>query len=182
MTWTPIAPGDIDADSPITTTLIAALRDNVAAAFNKDSGAPQLANDYITDAMISSPATGSTVVKRVKGTSDISSTSGTYPTWDADYEATGLIVVGTALVSGVIKVQWEMKAASGGTVWAKVMVNGVTQGSPQSTTFTTYSAYSQDATVSAGDLIQFSIRLGGGAAWYCRSIDALADSAKLCIS
>ena len=40
MTWTTIPDGDIDPDSPITTSLVTALRDNVAAAFAGDSGAP----------------------------------------------------------------------------------------------------------------------------------------------
>ena len=42
MAWTIIPDSDIDPDSPVTTGLMTALRDNVAAAFAGDSGAPQL--------------------------------------------------------------------------------------------------------------------------------------------
>ncbi len=52
MVWTAIPNSDIDADSPLTTGLLTALRDNVASAFAKDSGAPVLANNYVTDTMI----------------------------------------------------------------------------------------------------------------------------------
>jgi len=42
MTWTVIPNSDIDPDSPITTGLMTALRDNVAALANGDSGAPSI--------------------------------------------------------------------------------------------------------------------------------------------
>jgi len=42
MAWTVIPDSDIDPDSPVTTGLMTALRDNVAAAFAGDSGAPTL--------------------------------------------------------------------------------------------------------------------------------------------
>jgi hypothetical protein len=50
--WVSIPNGDIDPDSPITTSLITALRDNPIAITEKASGAPVLANDYIATAMI----------------------------------------------------------------------------------------------------------------------------------
>ena len=52
MAWTVIPDSDIDPDSPVTTGLMTALRDNVAAAFAKDSGAPVLANNYVVEAMM----------------------------------------------------------------------------------------------------------------------------------
>ena len=52
MAWTIIPDSDIDPDSPVTTGLMTALRDNVAAAFAKDSGAPVLANNYVVEAMM----------------------------------------------------------------------------------------------------------------------------------
>ena len=42
MTWTAIPDSDIDPDSPVTTSLMTALRDNVAAFAVADSGAPKL--------------------------------------------------------------------------------------------------------------------------------------------
>ena len=68
MTWVVIPDSDIDPDSPITTGLMTALRNNVASAFAKDSGAPVLANDYIVNAMIN---TGAVNADSISG-SDIS--------------------------------------------------------------------------------------------------------------
>ena len=42
MAWTIIPDSDIDPDSPVTTGLMTALRDNVAAVANGDSGAPPI--------------------------------------------------------------------------------------------------------------------------------------------
>ena len=42
MAWVTILDGDIDPDSPITTSLVTALRDNVAALAAGDSGAPEI--------------------------------------------------------------------------------------------------------------------------------------------
>lgn len=42
MAWTDIPAADIDQDSPITQTLMTALRDNPEAIANGDSGAPQI--------------------------------------------------------------------------------------------------------------------------------------------
>jgi len=50
--WVTIPDGDIDPDSPLTTPLLTALRDNVAASFEKASGAPVLVDDYVTAAML----------------------------------------------------------------------------------------------------------------------------------
>ncbi len=50
--WTDIPDSDIDPDSPFTTGLATAYRENVIAAFEKASGAPILANDYIVAAMM----------------------------------------------------------------------------------------------------------------------------------
>lgn len=52
MAYDEITNGEIDGNSPITEPLLTKFRDNLAGAFNKDAGAPVLANDYIVAAMI----------------------------------------------------------------------------------------------------------------------------------
>jgi len=69
MAWTTIPAADMDPESPLTTSLINALYDNVAAAMNQDSGAPvpaanfissssQLATDVVTSSEIAANAVG----------------------------------------------------------------------------------------------------------------------------
>lgn len=72
MVWTTIPDSDIDADSPITTGLMTALRNNVASAFAKDSDAPQLANDYVTSAMIAASAVGQSELKTTTASQSLS--------------------------------------------------------------------------------------------------------------
>ena len=66
-TYTAIPNGDVDADSPITTTLITQLRDNPIAITEGASGAPQIqtaaiANDAITAAKIATNAVGASEI------------------------------------------------------------------------------------------------------------------------
>lgn len=80
MAWVDIPNGDLDPESPITTSLMTALRDNVAAAFAKDAGAPVLANDYVTNAMIASNAVNADSINaNAVSTSEINNNS---VTWD----------------------------------------------------------------------------------------------------
>jgi len=74
MTWTAIPNGDIDPDSPTTTGLMTALRDNVAAMGAGDSGAPEILG-----------ATGASLILLATGTASASSSldftgiDGAYP-------------------------------------------------------------------------------------------------------
>lgn len=65
--WTAIPDSDIDPDSPFTTALATAYRENVIAAFEKASGAPVLADDYIVRAMVSTDAIGNDALDTVIG-------------------------------------------------------------------------------------------------------------------
>ena len=76
MVWTTIPDADIDPDSPITTSLMTAYRDNFAAMAAKDAGAPVLANDYINSAMIATDAVGSSeIAANAVGQSEIAANS-----------------------------------------------------------------------------------------------------------
>ena len=138
-------------------------------------------DNAITDSKLASPSTGSTVIKRVIGTTPTSGTSTSYPTWNATYTTTGLVVIGTALVSGVINVTFEINNATSSTTYAKIMVNGVTQGAEATDTGPGYLPVSRDCTVTTGDLIQLAIR-ASGSTWNVKNLVANADSAKLCIA
>ena len=73
-TYTAIADADIDPESPGTTTLFTRLRDNPIAITEKASGAPVLANDYITNAMIATNAVNAdSIAANAVGTSEIAS-------------------------------------------------------------------------------------------------------------
>lgn len=77
MVWTTIPNSDVDADSPVTVSLMTALRDNVAAALAQDSGAPAPANNFIslasqiTDGIIGQAEIGASAV----GQSELKSTT-----------------------------------------------------------------------------------------------------------
>jgi len=61
-TYTAIPGTDIDTDSPVTESLMTKLRDNPIAITEKAAGAPQLANDYVTAAMIGADQVGSSEI------------------------------------------------------------------------------------------------------------------------
>ncbi len=68
VTYTPIPDSDVDSESPVTTSLITLLRDNPIAMFEKASGAPVLADNYIVQAMIGSGQVGQGELKTTTGT------------------------------------------------------------------------------------------------------------------
>ena len=55
-TYTAITGAEIDTDSPITESLMTRLRDNPIAIMEKASGAPVLANNYVTNTMVATNA------------------------------------------------------------------------------------------------------------------------------
>lgn len=61
-TYASIADSEIDPESPGTTTLFSKLRNNPIAMFEKSSGAPVLADDYIVSAMMAPNSVGVGVV------------------------------------------------------------------------------------------------------------------------
>ena len=90
-TYTAIADADIDPESPGNTTLFTRLRDNPIAAFEKAAGAPVLANDYITNAMIATNAVNAdSIAANAVGTSEIA--SGVVA---SEYSATAVGAVGS---------------------------------------------------------------------------------------
>ena len=184
-TYTTIPDADIDPDSPITTSLVTLLRDNPIAITEGASGAPKvqtagITDDAVTDGKLASPATGTTVVKYIAGTVPIAITATTATTWTDNYGGCGILDLGTALVSGVINVQFDFNETGAGITYANVMVNGVTQGTVQTTTSAAYSTRGVDATITPGALVQIDIYSTDAGNY--KNVVVRADSAKLCIS
>lgn len=80
MVWTTIPDGDVDPDSPLTTGLLTALRDNPVAIANGDTGAPQLqtagiANAAVTQAKIAASAVGQGQLKTTTGQVSVTGSS-----------------------------------------------------------------------------------------------------------
>ena len=73
--WTTIPDSDIDPDSPFTTGLATAYRENVIAAFEKASGAPVLADNYIVAAMIATDEVGNDALGTTIGSDGIQAIS-----------------------------------------------------------------------------------------------------------
>ena len=78
--WTAIPDSDIDPDSPFTTALATAYRENVIAAFEKASGAPVLANNYVVEAMMGTASVKEDSISKVIG-SDGTQVISTGSTW-----------------------------------------------------------------------------------------------------
>lgn len=101
MAWTAIPATDLDPESPITTSLMNALYDNVAAAFARDAGAPavaanfissssQLAANVVTATQIASSAVGaSEIAANAVGMSQLNTTIGA----DSSYVISSLSAV-----------------------------------------------------------------------------------------
>ncbi len=148
-TYITIPDSDIDSDSPITTELLTALRDNVAATMEKVSGAPRLATNYVTADMIASQAVRENLVQNLTyGTGywlgsaiSIASTDSTSYT---------KIVEFIAGQSGTIHVQFSIRATvpySAVTVYGRIYRNGAAVGTQRSKTGVTYVAYSESISI-----------------------------------
>jgi hypothetical protein len=74
-TWTDLS-GVFGTQEQLTSTQQQQLRDNLPAAFEKASGAPQLASNYIANAMVGSDSIHSTQVKIADGTSGQDTSTG----------------------------------------------------------------------------------------------------------
>ena len=117
----------------------------------------ELANSAVTDSKMASPAAGSLAVKRILGTDERDSdTSGSYDATTILADTTNGILLGTALVSGVIRVTFDMKSSGGGLAQAVVKVNS-TRSSPVTDTSTTFVTKAIEVSVTVGDnlILQF---------------------------
>ena len=155
MAWTIIPDSDIDPDSPVTTGLMTALRDNVAAAFAADSGAPKIVEDAHT------AITAGTSYRHAHLADERSGVSTSYSKTTED------IVIPR---SGTYQVSFECKRVAG-TANARIYKNASTSytgdtalGTVRSLT-TSYVEYTQTFTFNAGDLISIYTIISGATAY-----------------
>ena len=152
MAWTIIPDSDIDPDSPVTTGLMTALRDNVAAAFAGDSGAPDLVEAALTAITVGS----------------------SYRIASADLQDAESVHSGNAYTrqnditvprTGSYRVTFELKATTARTAYGRVYRNASTGytgdvafGTEQTTTSTSFVTKTQTMNLNAGDVISLYSR------------------------
>jgi hypothetical protein len=136
--WTDIANSEIDGDSPITESLMSALRDNPEAITEGATGAPRIENLAMANNVVTA---GNKYILR----SDIEdSVTGTTLTTLKEFYTTQ---------SGTCRIYFELKSSSS-TAYGRVYVNNVAVGTQRSTTSTSYVSYTEDFSISVGDSIE----------------------------
>ena len=154
MTWTTIPDGDIDPDSPVTTGLMTALRDNVEAALVADSGAPKIVEDAHT------AITAGSSYRYSFEENEVTTPNAAYTKIIPD------IVIQR---SGTYQFVFDMKATGVGTsVEARVYRNASTGysgdaafGTEQTTSSLTYVTKTESLAVNAGDIISLYAKKSG---------------------
>lgn len=147
--WVVIADSQIDADSPLDTTLVTALRDDVVHLEEWLGDGYTAAKDHDHDGtnsklvVLASQTAGDYLL--VENTTARTVTTTTY----AKYKETKVGVGGT------YRIKFSMKANTSGTIYGQIYRNGVAVGTERSTTSTTITEFSEDiGGWSSGDLVQ----------------------------
>lgn len=150
MVWTTIPDSDIDPDSPVTSALMTAYRDNFAAMANGDSGAPAILTAALVDGIVEHRHLPAFVAATTN-----------YPAFSFDFsleQATG--TTPTKLkeffipCAGTISTVFTMvKSAGTGSPYGRVYKNGAAFGTLRSANGT----YAETLTFAAGDYLQFYI-------------------------
>ena len=160
--WTAIPDSDIDPDSPFTTGLATAYRENVIAAFEGASGAPDLVEAALT------AITAGSSYKYFWEPEEVSTNNSTV------YAKTyGYFIIPR---TGSYQIAFELKqSGTSGTAYAKIYRNAsigysgdVAYGTEHSRLGTTYQAKSETLSFNAGDVVSL---------W--THDDATADSAEV---
>lgn len=166
MAYVSISNTAIDQDSPITVSLMTALRDNPTAIANGDSGAPKIQTAGINDSAVTTAKIADSAVTAAKLGTDLglsifpaSTAASTYCIsrhyFDGDY-VTGGRVEKEVLRAGGYRVRAIGYASSS----VSIFVNGSSVTTLSS--YTDSSAQTYDLTLSAGD--DLSLRVSGLAA------------------
>lgn len=163
MAWTSLS---FAYGSVLTSTKMTQLYDNLTALANGDSGAPKVqtaglatscvtgakvANYSLTESLHVTPAAGTTAIFGVWPDS-IQTASGT-----TSYLKMGTNVAFAAARAGTFTVSWEQRAAANAGVTASVKIykNDVDLGYTFTVTGTTWTAKTQDLTITKGDYLSF---------------------------
>ena len=148
MTWTLIPDSDIDPDSPVTTGLMTALRNNVASAFAKDSGAPVLANGYIVPIMLNTHASGNYQI-------------GVTETDLADVTGSTYVKQETKIIkqSGTLNVRvGALRDGAFNNGFIRIYKNGSAEGTERLVNTAGFVYWEEDVTVAVDDLIQIYVK------------------------
>jgi len=170
MAWTVIPDSDIDPDSPVTTGLMTALRDNVASAMNGDTGAPKMQTAGIADgAIIEAKHTAITAGASYRyGVDETEQTS-----VSASYEKLhGDIVIPR---SGTYRVTFDIKYSGTGAGFGRIYKNASTAYSgdvavgTEQTSTTSYVTKTEDLVFNAGDIVSIYAKRTTSATCYIRN-------------
>ena len=152
-TWTEIPNSDIDPESPLTASLVTALRDNARAVTEGASGAPKIESAALTDYPwgwedFKTVAAGSYIFAR-----QTDKTSGRTNT--TYVKACEIKVPFPAIVTTRM---WIIgKAVGSENMVGRVYLNGVATGVEHNSV--TGAWFNENITVSAGDLVQLYVRM-----------------------
>ena len=114
------------------------LQGNFSAVMNGDSGAPNLKRAALEPAV-----TGSNIIMQAN-----TERTNAYTSYTKIKEI-------RITVNGTYSIYFELRSNAGGfVVYAKIYVNGVAVGTERSSTSTSYAGFSEDISISAGDLVQ----------------------------
>jgi len=165
MAWVTIPDSDLDPDSPITTSLMTALRDNVAAAMNRNTGAPAPATNFIsatamlTNLVVSNEKVANSTLQRGKlrqatAGNEITCISQTERNAVSSSSFTKLkeIKIG---IAGTYRITFDF-TGDGYTASARIYKNGAAFGTTR-TNSGAYTNYSEDLPFAANDLVQLYV-------------------------
>lgn len=141
--WVTIPDGDIDPDSPITTPLMTALRDNVAATAEGSSGAPAVTPNSCTTHVAAAGA----IVVASNADQSVSTTSTTY------VKLIELIIP----YGGEFRIDFDLDGNAIANGYARIYRNGTAVGTERSTA--NPASFSEDISGwSSGDLLQLYLK------------------------
>lgn len=164
--WVTLPDSDLDPDSPITTSLMIALRDNPIAISEGAAGAPEVKHAALEDHTASAP-------KYQVGSVGGASTTST------GYTKVAEMRIGSA---GTIRVDFRLSIANAAsTAFGRIYRNGVAVGTERSTTSTSLVTFTEAiAGWSRNDLIQLYVRTSNAShAATGQTLTANVDSAPV---
>ena len=187
-TYTAIPDSDIDPDSPITTSLMTLVRDNPIAITEGSGGAPKIQTAGITDGAVTSvklkqPAVGANNCKTLLGSISQTGTNISYPSaglvGSLEPIGTGQFFVGTAVVTGTIRLFFNGSASGGTSSPFRILVNGVSVDSV--IIGDAGAAETLDVPIVAGNNLVFQVKNNTSGTWYLNSLAIGADASTLCV-
>lgn len=167
MTWTDVADNELDTDSPVTTALMTALRDNPVAIARGDSGAPR-----VDVSGVGVPFSAGNVRRFYD--------SAAYTKNGTGWSARARFILGAG--GGTVRLKFDMREQSG-SVGAKCFVRVKVNGSQQaswSTSNTSWVSKSVDLSVGKNKMIEVQLEgETGGTVSAIRQIELLTSGQNL---